>query len=237
MKKLLTLIAFTLLVPSTFYAMKPKKTEETTCLKVDKENVCMIQKTKPSHGTTLETIKRHPKPNLSTQALFDAIENGSLQDAKKAIDKGADINTYNEHGYTPFAWIIKMQGKNSRNALLLADLLLSKKEFNPLKRTQADDIKDIPVAFILIKTGTPLALELLKRFIKHPNFDFFEKYQGMTLKEFAAKFKENDFAGNFLKLITTAQKDFEKNQILIKKEMAHKRLTEEYDLYGEDIAS
>lgn len=230
-KKFLLCALCLTLAPCALHAMKPKHAEGETCLEYTTQGVCQ-KYGKSVKSTPMIPLTKHPKLHPTTQALFDAIEKGDTKGAQDALEKGADINALNAKGYTPFAWIITTQGNSNAKILILATLLLQDKNFNPLKKVEANGMKNMPLAFMLIQTGTPVARELLKRIIKHPRFDILETYNGMSLKDFAEKHKEN-LPKDFIKFIANAQQEAHEKK---KELLSHQKRTEEWELYGENIA-
>lgn len=54
----------------------------------------------------------------ATKLLFDAIDSGSVKLAKRAIKRGADINSVNVDGKAPYTTVIAQAARQNRNEIL-----------------------------------------------------------------------------------------------------------------------
>ncbi|WP_333023029.1 hypothetical protein [Wolbachia endosymbiont of Pentidionis agamae] len=61
-----------------------------------------------NNARTIYQVSQRDQQFLSneTQKLFDAIYNGNLEDFRKALEEGADVNAFDNDGYTPLIAII-----------------------------------------------------------------------------------------------------------------------------------
>lgn len=71
----------------------------------------------------VNTIKRMPQETLN-QRLFEAIQNGNLDELKELIDAGADVNVQYEEGTTPVILTIAFTGMHHEKSLQMLKILL-----------------------------------------------------------------------------------------------------------------
>ncbi|WP_353282055.1 DnaJ domain-containing protein [Wolbachia endosymbiont (group A) of Aleiodes leptofemur] len=61
----------------------------------------------------------------ATRQLFNAIDNANLEEFQQALNNGADVNQFNNQGYTPLMRVIDRHSNNHENVLLeMAKLLV-----------------------------------------------------------------------------------------------------------------